>query len=83
MQITVTPRQQFQKTESAGRFRNIAQNTDLHTAITHALAEMNLSGLYGAEQMRAVGKFLDIFLNLAEKPEPARSLPSKTLDNLK
>jgi hypothetical protein len=82
VQITLSPKQQFQQLgDTPSHFKVWASNPELHSGITHAVAEMALTGVFNAEQMYAVNRFVDIFLNLAEKPEPAKALPSKSLDH--
>jgi hypothetical protein len=82
MQITLSPKTQFQALgDTPSHFKVWAANPELHSGITHAVAEMALTGVFNAEQMYAVNRFVDIFLNLAEKPEPMKTMPSKSLDH--
>lgn len=82
MQITLSPKTQFQALgDTPSHFKVWAANSELHSGITHAVAEMALTGVFSAEQMYAVNRFVDIFLNLAEKDEPIKTLPSKSIDH--
>jgi hypothetical protein len=81
MQISITPAEQFQKQElTASKFRQIVMEACVHDALTASVAQLSYRGTYSGEQMQAVKDFIDVFLNIAERPQQVKKAPSKTLD---
>ena len=70
----------FQQQEAlATKFRSAVITPEIQTGILHAVAEFSMAHSPGKEELQAVKRFVDTFLNLAEVDGPAPRFPAKTL----
>lgn len=71
MTVTTDPKTTFQKNEDQTKaFRGVVDLPVFHEAIHKAIAQFVLHSDPSSEQLEGVRRFLDVLLNIAEKPEP-------------
>ena len=77
--VTTDPKTTFQENQDQTKaFRSIVDMPAFHEAVHKSIAEFVLKGKPTAEELEGVRRFLDVFLNIAEKPEPQERSPYMT-----
>ena len=76
MTVTLEPKQAFQKNEDHTKeFRGVVDSVVFKECCHNAIAEYVLKHSPTAEELNGVRSFLDVLLNMAEKPEPHDRAP--------
>lgn len=71
MSVSLEPKQAFQSNEDqAKEFRALVDSVSFKVCCHNAIAEFVLKHSPTADELNGVRRFLDVLLNMAEKPEP-------------